>query len=133
VLQDLDRQQLDAAGHRYSTYVEGELTLLVIRDYEVPGGYSPRAVDLLLQIPRDYPDAALDMWWVFPEVRFERTSSRPTNTDVFQPFAGFAPEPTRQWQRFSRHPQWRLGVDDLRSYLASLHSTMENEARRLAA
>ena len=116
-----------------STYVEGRRHATRHPRRAAGPAYSPLAVDLLLQIPRDYPDAALDMWWVFPEVRFERTSSRPTNTDVFQPFAGFAPEPTRQWQRFSRHPQWRLGVDGLRSYLASLRSTMETEARRLAA
>ena len=133
MLRDVDRKHLEALGYRFSAYQEGELTLLVIHEYELPDGYTPRTVDLLLQIPRDYPDAALDMWWVSPEVRFERTNGRPANTDVFQTFAGFMPEPARQWQRFSRHPQWRLGVDDLRSYLASLRSTMENEARRLAA
>jgi hypothetical protein len=133
VLREVDTQYLTERGYRFSTYTEGGLTLLVIHDYELPQGYNPETVELLIQIPDDYPDAALDMWWVFPHVTFAQNGNAPINADVRQAFAGFTSEPDRQWQRFSRHPQWRLGVDDLRSYLASLRSTMGQEALQLAA
>jgi hypothetical protein len=133
VLRETDTKYLDERGHRFSTYEDGNLTLLVIEGYELPVGYTPEAVDLLIQIPRDYPDANLDMWWMFPAVGFTHTGTEPVATEVRQPFAGYALDPTRLWQRFSRHPNWRPGVDDLHTFLASLRSTMENEAMRVAA
>jgi hypothetical protein len=132
VLRDEDKKHLEERGYQFSTYDEGDLTLLVIEGYQLPDGYTPPATDLLIQIPRDYPDANLDMWWVFPEVAFT-SGAIPANTETRQTFAGYSPDPARQWQRFSRHPNWRLGVDDLRTFLVSLRSTMENEARQLAA
>lgn len=128
-----DKKYLEERSHQYSTYEQGGVTLLVLEQYELPDGYTPQAADVLIEIPADYPDANLDMWWVFPPVVFTRTGAEPAQTQVRQSFAGYAPDPERQWQRFSRHPSWRLGVDDLRSYLVSLRSTMENEARQLAA
>jgi hypothetical protein len=133
VLRDVDLSHLTKRGFKYSTYTEGNLALLVIENYQLPSGYTPQTIDLLIQIPADYPDAALDMWWVYPHVQFERTGAEPTNTTERAAFAGFTPESGRLWQRFSRHPQWRLGVDDLRTYIASIRSTMENEVRQLAA
>jgi len=133
VLREVDIRHLEELGHQFETYEEGNLTLLVIKDYELPAGYTPGTVDLLIQIPHDYPDANLDMWWVYPQVVFARTNAEPVNTQVYQAFPGYTPEPNRLWQRFSRHPQWRPGVDDLRTFLASLRSTMDNEARQIAA
>jgi hypothetical protein len=133
VLRDVDRQHLEEHGYKFATYQEGNITLLVIENYVMPAGYTPEVIDLLLQIPADYPDAALDMWWVYPTVTFANTGAHPLNTQVWQAFAGYTPDPAREWQRFSRHPQWRAGKDDLRTYLVSLRSTMENEAGQLAA
>jgi len=70
---------------------------------------------------------------VFPPVVFDRTKTEPVNAPVRQAFSGYTRDPNRQWQRFSRHPQWRPGADDLRSYLRSLRSTMEREVQQLAA
>jgi hypothetical protein len=133
MLRDVDLGYLAKRGLKFSTYPEGNLTLLVLEGYKLPAGYAPQTVDLLIQIPADYPDAALDMWWVYPQIQFERTGAEPINTTERASYVGFTPEPNRLWQRFSRHPQWRLGVDDLRSYIAAIRSTMENEVRQLTA
>jgi hypothetical protein len=133
MLREVDRQHLAELGLCFSTYAQGETTLLVIEGYELPAGFEPRAVDVLIEIPSTYPDGKLDMWWVFPPVIFAQTRAEPVNAGVRQPFAGFGPDPNRQWQRFSRHPEWRPGKDDIRSYLRSLRSTMEREAQQLAA
>lgn len=133
MLREVDREFLTEQGYRFAEYPAGGMTLLVIEGYELPAGYDPPAVDLLLQIPSSYPDGKIDMWWVHPHVVFAASRRRPVNADVTQSFAQFAPEPGRVWQRFSRHPQWRPGVDDLRSFLRALRSTLENEARQVAA
>lgn len=133
MLPETDKKYLESRGFRYSLYEHGSLSLLVIHDYELPPGYAPHVVDLLIQIPSSYPDAKLDMWWVFPALVFADTRAEPAAAAVREVFSSFPLQPERQWQRFSRHPQWRVGVDDLRTYLGSLRSTMENEARQVAA
>lgn len=133
MLRDVDTQYLEGLGLTFSTYEQDATSLLVIEGYPLPAGYSPSGVDLLIQIPSAYPDAALDMWWTYPHVVFELNGVEPTNANVRLAFSGFTPDPSRQWQRFSRHPQWRAGVDDLRSFLTALRSTMGSEAKQVAA
>jgi hypothetical protein len=133
MLRELDKVFLDSEGYRYSTYSDGANTLLVIENYGLPAGYDPLTVELLLIIPSTYPDGQLDMWWVYPHVVFARTRTQPVNAQVLQQFGGYTPEPSRQWQRLSRHPKWRSGVDDLISYLRAIRSTMEYEAGQVAA
>lgn len=133
MLREIDREFLDAEGYRYSTYGEGANTLLVTENYELPPGYEPQTVELLLIIPSTYPDGQIDMWWVYPYVVFARNRVEPVNAQVRQAFGGYTAEPGRQWQRFSRHPKWRPGVDDLSSYMRAIRSTMEHEAGQVAA
>jgi E2/UBC family protein E len=133
MLREFDKEFLDAEGYRYSTYNEGGNTLLVIENYELPVGYDPQTVQLLVIMPSSYPDGQIDMWWIYPAVVFVGNRAEPVNAQVRQAFAGYTPEPGRQWQRFSRHPKWRPGVDDLISYLRAIRSTMEGESRQVAA
>ncbi len=132
MLSERDTQHLDELGQAYSVYQQGAITLLVLEAYELPPGYQSAAVDVLIEIPSTYPDGALDMWWTFPYVVFA-SGQVPVNTDVRQPYPGYAPDPARVWQRWSRHPQWRAGTDDLRSFLRAMRTTLETEAQRVAA
>jgi hypothetical protein len=132
LLRDADKEYLAANGYVYATYEDGGLTLLVIQGYGLPAGYSPASVDLLIQIPPGYPDAGLDMWWVFPSLTFSATGGEAGGAQVRQAFAGYTPEPGRQWQRYSRHPSWRVGIDELRTYLATIRSTFEREVPKAA-
>jgi Prokaryotic E2 family E len=133
MLRERDRDFLDAEGYRYSTYNEGSNALLVIENFELPIGYVPQEVELLLIIPSTYPDGQIDMWWVHPVVVFARNQTEPANAQVRQTFPGYTPDPNRQWQRFSRHPKWRAGIDDLTSYLRAALSTLAFEATQVAA
>lgn len=108
-----------------------DITLLILHDYGLPAGYSAETVELLLVVPDQYPDAPLDMWWVHPWINFA-SGARPAAADVPQVFSSFEPEPTRIWQRFSRHPVWR-DSDDLRTFLAVMRSTFEREANAARA
>jgi hypothetical protein len=126
VLRTSDISYLDERGFDYSTYRAGNRTLLVLHDYRLPPGYSEEVVEVLIEVPDDFPDAQLDMWWVYPWVTFSANNQRPLNADQPATYPEFEPEPGRVWQRFSRHPPWRVGVDDLRSFLLY----MENHFKR---
>lgn len=132
MLRDADKEYLKASGYAFVTYRDGNLELLVIENYGLPDGYSADVVELLIQVPDGYPDAKLDMWWVFPSVTFSATNAEPHGSEQKQPFSAFTPEPGRVWQRFSRHPNWRVGVDDLHTYLTTIRATFEREVPKAA-
>jgi Prokaryotic E2 family E len=131
VLRQVDREYLDMRGLPFTVYA-GSPELLVLEGYALPPGYRPETADILIEVPDQYPDAKLDMWWVYPPVVFDATGAEPDATNVRQAYPAFAPEPNRQWQRFSRHPAWRPGRDDLRTFLGVIRSVMTEEARRAA-
>jgi len=95
----------------------GGWQFLVISDFELPKGFEPNRVDLLIKLPPGFPDAAPDMFWVSPVVR---TAS------------GNAPKATsnehllgKNWQRFSWHlaaGAWKPGISELRDFLRCIHS-----------
>lgn len=90
----------------------GGWTLLVLSEYELPQGYHPDRVRLLLKLPPTFPDAAPDMFWVHPAVRAQNGSlPRATSTEHLL---------GEEWQRFSWHlaeGAWKPGVSTLRDYL----------------
>lgn len=95
----------------------GGWQFLVISDFELPRGFEPNRVELLIKLPPGFPDAAPDMFWVFPAVRTA---------------AGNLPRATsnenllgKTWQRFSWHlaaGAWKPGISELRDFLRCIHS-----------
>lgn len=87
-------------------------TLLVIPDYQLPEGFAPNEVKLLLKLPPAFPDAAPDMFWVFPQVK--APNGCPPRATSSERLLG------EEWQRFSWHlagGAWKPGVSTLRDYL----------------
>lgn len=85
---------------------------LVISDYELPPGFRPDRVRLLLKLPPTFPDAAPDMFWVQPEVKAPG-GSLPRNTSTERLLE-------QNWQRFSWHlasGAWVPGASTLRDFL----------------
>ena len=64
---------------------------------------------MMIRIPDQYNIAALDMFYVSPEVRLKNSNQYPDQAEHFEDHCG------RKWQRFSRHlvASWRPGVDGL--------------------
>lgn len=95
----------------------GGWQFLVISDFDLPKGFKPNRVELLIKLPPGFPDAAPDMFWVYPPVRTA---------------AGNAPRATsnehllgKNWQRFSWHlaaGAWTPGISELRDFLRCIHS-----------
>lgn len=88
--------------------------LLVLRGIRLaPGRYNHEVVDVLVKIPPGYPVTLLDMFWVFPALRYA-DGRTPQAADTYESHEG------RSWQRFSRHlppGSWRPGIDSLRTFL----------------
>jgi|ERR1035437_1487310 hypothetical protein len=89
---------------------------LVIREYTFPPAYGSTKADLLIIIPPAYPMAALDMFWTCPDVKLA-SGAWPQACEHHEPKAD-----GRTWQRWSRHIEWRSGVDTLRSFMTAVVS-----------
>ena len=90
---------------------------LVISEYELPAGFQPGRVEILIKLPPGYPDAAPDMFWVSPAVR-TAGGSLPRATSEERLLG-------KNWQRFSWHLSpgaWKPGVSSLRDFLRCIHS-----------
>ena len=114
-LPEQDSQFLSASGSEWETVKESGARWILVHDLKVPPGYTVPAVTLALMIPPGYPDAPMDMAWVFPAL--ERADGAPIpNTETRQEIDG------RAFQRWSRHrapgQAWRPGVDDIGTHMA---------------
>jgi hypothetical protein len=108
--------QLAEAGvgaERAAVHAEsGGWSFLVISGYKLPAGFQPNSVDLLVKLPPGFPDAAPDMFWVFPPVR-TAAGGQPRATSSERLLG-------KDWQRFSWHlaaGAWKPGVSSLRDFL----------------
>ena len=111
-------EEAGIAPNRATMHTEpGGWVFVVISSYELPAGFAPNCVDLLVKLPPGFPDAAPDMFWVYPEVRGPN-GIVPKNT---------SPELLlgKQWQRFSWHlapGAWKPGISEFRDFLRCIHS-----------
>lgn len=116
LLLEEDREYLDSKEFGYEVTQEPGGLLLVVHGFELPEAYAPRIVDLLVIIPAGYPNGCPDMFWTIPDVK-RRDGSWPQSSEHHEDHGG------RNWQRWSRHfigDKWRAGIDNLRSYFASV-------------
>lgn len=90
----------------------GGWSFLVISGYQLPGGFQPAGVDLLVKLPPGFPDAQPDMFWVHPAVK-TASGTLPRATCIEQLLG-------KDWQRFSWHLSagaWQPGVSTLRDFM----------------
>jgi len=95
-------------------------TFLVVPDYQLPDGFLPRSIQLLIKLPPLFPDAAPDMFWVSPNVRLDNGNA-PQGTSTESVMGS-------NWQRFSWHLQpgaWRAGISTLRDYMRCIRARFE--------
>jgi hypothetical protein len=90
----------------------GGWSFLVILDHELPEGYQPPRIRLLIKLPPLFPEAAPDMFWANPAVLTHAgTLPRGSSTEMLL---------GEEWQRFSWHlapGAWKPGMSTLRDYL----------------
>ena len=118
----LDAQvaELEARGYSLRLLQQPDgWTFAVIADFLLPpGSYSRPTTDVLIKLPPSYPFAALDMFWVQPQLH-TATGALPANTSD-ESVMGQA------WQRFSWHPtQWQIGRDTLLTFIGFITRRFE--------
>lgn len=112
-LGDADLREAGIDSTRITIHKQpGGWSFLVISGYQLPGGFQPGGVDLLVKLPPGFPDAQPDMFWVHPAVK-TAFGTLPRATCIEQLLG-------KDWQRFSWHLSagaWQPGVSTLRDFM----------------
>lgn len=119
-LPSADRRFLEAHGLAYEILNDAGVGAVVIKDFPLPPGkFNHDKVDVMIQLPAGYPDASVDMFYTLPWIRLKATNSYAACADVPQTFAGSS------WQRWSRHADWRPGIDGIRTMVTRAQTAFE--------
>jgi hypothetical protein len=113
LLPEPDMEFLLEKDYDYNLIKHGASIHLILKNFPFSDRFTPREADLLIMFHAGYPNAKLDMFWTSPEVRYQN-GSLPAATNQYQDFHN------RSWQRWSRHGDWRGGVDNLRSFISTI-------------
>ena len=119
LLPEIDREFLEEKGYDYQVIPWQNSLHLVIREYPLPGAYNPRVTNLLIHLLSGYPNASLDMFWTHPHVRLSNGPWPVASEQRAVQHDG------QEWQRWSRHIEWRAVVDHLRSFLAAVRREID--------
>ncbi|WP_424946015.1 E2/UBC family protein [Candidatus Spongiihabitans sp.] len=104
---------------RWKTIVSTVERGIVISRYALPVGYTLSEVEIMILIPQDYPMAQLDMFYLSPDVA-------KTNGNAIGAVSNEL-HFNRQWQRWSRHYQWQVGINNIATHLGVVKNALETE------
>jgi hypothetical protein len=116
------QRELDelAPIHQIEVVEDPDFINLVFKEFQLGDGYSTAKSDMLLKVPRSYPDAGPDMFWLVREITLS-SGQIPQAADSVEEHIG------KTWRRFSWHrpgSQWNPTVDNM-------HGQLEFILRRL--
>jgi len=120
ILTDEDEQFLNANGFNWKLLFENNAKQgLLVKRFQVPTGYQPDTVDLMILIPENYPVAGIDMFYLCPAIF--RDDGRNINAlEIENHF-------DRQWQRWSRHYDWHAGYCSIATHIKFVSNQLESE------
>ena len=116
-----DRRYLTDRDLDFLEYRDGEQSGVILRDYGLPDGkFQVSKADILILLPRSYPDAPPDMFYALPWLTLVPSSRYPRQADRPLNFNG------QRWQRWSRHNnEWRVGADGIWTMLKRIETALE--------
>lgn len=124
-LPEFDRDYLLEKEYNFEERIEPvtERKGLIIRNWMLPSGkFNIRSSDLLILIPKGYPEVRPDMWFFNPIILLASSNRPARRTEVNIPFDG------ETWQRWSRHypaNEWRSGTDGIHTFLKKIQTALE--------
>ena len=118
LIPERDREFLHEKEFSFTVIRENNDLLLIIKDYNLSQIYVPGIADLLIILPAGYPNSKLDMFWTFPDVKLAN-GNWPNAADQHHQFNG------RVWQRWSRHGNWRAGIDSLKNFISTISKEIQ--------
>ena len=119
LLHEIDRDFLAEKNLKYIVMQLGADTHVIVKDFDFPAAYMKRKDNLMFILQAGYPNANLDMFWTEPVVKLAN-GNWPVNANQHALYGGVS------WQRWSRHFQtaWRQGVDNLRTFVATIRKEL---------
>lgn len=117
------QKELDEVGkdHRVNVQEEGDWIDLVFVDFSLGDGFNRPSSNLLVRLPRSYPDAGPDMFWLDPAVTFS-SGQIPQSAEVIEQHIG------QPWRRFSWHRQaWNPSIDNLHGHLEFIRRRLKEK------
>ena len=109
-----DEDFLAEKGFNYELVQAGTEVHLILNNWPFPISYMPRSASILVRILPGYPLTPIDMFYTVPDVRLAGNGAWPQAAEQHEAHGG------RTWQRWSRHINWRSGVDTIRSFIAAI-------------
>lgn len=110
----------------YRTIIDNGRRWLIIDSYDVPQGYNHRQVSMAVEIPITYPQAQLDMFYVYPQLQL-LDGKAPACTESTQPIEN------KSYQRWSRHrgqvSQWNPATDCVNTHFALIEESLLREVQ----
>jgi hypothetical protein len=119
-LPEEDVDFLNSLGLVWETIFDDKVRWLLIHDYAIPAGFNVVKATLALKVEGGYPPAKLDMAYFKPDLskgaNIPNLSNIAINGESFQ-----------QW---SRHYEWREGVDTLATHYLRVQEWLVSELKR---
>jgi hypothetical protein len=120
-LSERDRQYLNQRGLNYAEVTSGSQKGIVFSGFALPMGlYDIPQADILVLLPKGFPDVPTDMFYLFPWITLSQTAKYPKAADQPFQFDG------KNWQRWSRHNnEWRIGIDGIHTTLIRMTTALK--------
>ncbi len=120
LLPEEDLEYLKANFPDYECRRENSKKGIIIHDYPLPKGYNPDKSSLMLIIPENYPTTKIDMFYFSPNIERQDRATIEALSDENH----F----NQNWQRWSRHYDWRPGIDNISTHISYIHNQLKSEA-----
>jgi hypothetical protein len=97
---------------------DADYVFTVFKDFPLGAVFNMPNSDLLLKVPKTYPEAGPDMFWTHPDVTFS-DGRIPEAAQNFEDVLG------QKWRRFSWHrTSWNPTVDNMHSHLEFIRARL---------
>lgn len=120
-LPEEDVDFLNTLGLVWATIIDGKVRWLLVYDYPVPAGFNVAQATLAIKVEGGYPPAKLDMAYFMPAL--SKASGNIPNLSTIT-IAG------QNFQQWSRHYEWREGVDTLTTHYLRVRDWLVGELNR---
>lgn len=108
----------DSFRGKWETIVDEVERGILIKNYFLPEGYKQLDVEMMILVPQNYPMAALDMFYVSPDI----AKVTGNNIVALSNESHFS----KRWQRWSRHYQWEAGIHNIATHLQVVKNALED-------
>ncbi|MFO0944048.1 MAG: multiubiquitin domain-containing protein [Pirellulales bacterium] len=121
-LPEEDAEFLNSLGLVWETVKQTQVRWLLIHDDPIPPGFNVGRATMAIKVEGGYPPAKLDMAYFLPHLSKQSGTGIPNLTPL--QIDG------KEFQQWSRHYEWREGIDDLAVHYRRIEQWLLDELKR---